>query len=31
VPLLEWRPPIARSVPRDDVYHGLRGGVARKP
>jgi hypothetical protein len=31
VPLLEWQPPIPRRVPRDDVYHGLRGGVARKP
>ena len=31
VPLPEWRPPIPHRVPRDDVYHGLRGGVARKP
>jgi hypothetical protein len=31
VPLLEWRPPIPHRVARDDVYHTLRGGVARKP
>jgi hypothetical protein len=31
VPLLEWRPPIAHRMPRDDVSHSHRGGVARKP
>jgi hypothetical protein len=31
VPLLEWRPPIAHRAQRDNAYHTLRGGVARKP
>jgi hypothetical protein len=31
VPLMEWRPPIPRKLPRDGLYHSYSGGVARKP
>jgi hypothetical protein len=31
VSLLEWRPPVPREIPRDEVYHSFYGGVARKP
>jgi hypothetical protein len=31
VPLMEWRPPIQRKLPRDGLYHSYSGGVARKP
>jgi hypothetical protein len=31
VPLMEWRPPIQRKLPRDGLYHSYSGAVARKP
>jgi S-adenosyl methyltransferase len=30
VPLLEWRPPTADPIERDENYHSFYGGVARK-
>ncbi len=30
VSLAEWRPAVRRRIPRDEVYHGFFGGVARK-
>jgi hypothetical protein len=30
VPLLEWRPPTAAAIERDENYHSFFGGVARK-
>jgi len=30
VSLLEWRPPTADPIERDEIYHSFFGGVARK-
>jgi hypothetical protein len=30
VPLADWRPDEQARTERDEVYHGLFGGIARK-